>query len=95
MALFALHLTYDPARDERMEHRPAHKERMAELAAQGRVLASGPWADDSGALIVWIADSAAEVEELVAADPYLTAPGVDRTLHPWLAGTRHDAVADI
>jgi len=39
---------------------------------------AGPWHDDSGALLVFRADGAdsAEIDEILASDPYYTTPGV-------------------
>jgi uncharacterized protein YciI len=55
--------------------RPAHRERLAALQAQGRLLAAGPWDDESGALLVFRADRDG-VREIMDADPYYTTPGV-------------------
>jgi uncharacterized protein YciI len=72
----------DPATVERV--RPAHRQYMAGLKAQGRLAASGPFADGSGALIVYEADSAEAAEELLKADPFHAA-GVflGWRLRPW------------
>jgi uncharacterized protein YciI len=50
--------------------RPAHREYMAQLSAEGRLVAAGPFSDGSGALFIYAADSVAAAEEIVAADPY-------------------------
>jgi uncharacterized protein len=72
--MFVLELRFD---DDplRLAARPAHRQRLAELDAQGRLLAAGPWHDDSGALLVFRADHEG-VREIMAADPYYTTPGV-------------------
>jgi len=91
--MYALELAFsdDPAR---LEARPAHRERLSALAEQGRLLVAGPFADDSGALIIFLADSEAEAQELVDADPYYRAPGVQvRSLREWNGVTRHPALA--
>lgn len=93
--MFALLLTFDPADDSRLELRPQHRELMAALNDEGKVVASGPWADDSGALLVLRVDSVDEVEEIVAADPYFTASGVTREIREWNALVRHPALADL
>ncbi|WP_151084155.1 YciI family protein [Nocardioides cynanchi] len=93
--MFAVQLSFsdDPAR---LDHRPAHRERLAELAADGRLLAAGPWSDESGALLVFLADDRAEVDAIIAADPYYAAPGVEVAgVHEWNPVTRHRALADL
>jgi uncharacterized protein YciI len=50
--------------------RPAHREYIAQLFAEGKLVAGGPFTDGSGALFIYAADSLAAAEEIVAADPY-------------------------
>jgi uncharacterized protein len=93
--MFAVQLTFsdDPAR---LDHRPAHRERLSALAAESRVLAAGPWSDESGALLVFLVADRAEVDEIIAADPYYSAPGVEVAgVHEWHPVTRHPALADL
>ncbi len=42
----------------------------AELFAEGKLAAGGPFTDGSGALFIYAADSLAAAEGIVAADPY-------------------------
>lgn len=93
-AMYAVLLTFsdDPAR---LELRPAHRERLAALAASGRLLAAGPWADDSGALLVFLTSTRDELDAVMADDPYYTAPGVTVAIHEWNPVTRHPSVADL
>ena len=60
----------------RLEARPAHRARLQQLHAEGRLVMAGPWADDSGAALVFDADSAG-MEQILADDPYYTTPGVE------------------
>jgi uncharacterized protein len=76
----------------RLALRPAHRERLAAMAADGRLLAAGPWADDSGALLIFAVGSRAELDEILAVDPYYAAPGVTRTIQEWSPVTRHPAL---
>jgi uncharacterized protein YciI len=73
--MYALELAFsdDPAR---LERRPAHRERLAALREDGKLLAAGPYADDTGALLLFRVDTRAEADEIVAADPYYSGPGV-------------------
>ena len=59
----------------RLEARPAHRERLARLHAEGRLVLSGPWVDDSGALLIVDTDRNG-VDEIIAADEYYRTPGV-------------------
>jgi uncharacterized protein len=48
------------------------------------VVAAAPWADDHGAMIVYSAPDAAEVERLLADDPYVVeGVGGERQLREW------------
>jgi uncharacterized protein YciI len=85
--MYALELAFsdDPAR---LEGRPAHRERLSELRDAGRLLAAGPFADESGALLLFRVDSQAEAQKIVAADPYYSGPGVSVvSLKEWLPVT--------
>ncbi|MGI5350731.1 YciI family protein [Streptomyces sp. CA-250714] len=60
---------------ERLAARPAHRERLARLHAEGRIVAAGPWADDSGAALIFDVPRT-ELDAIMAADPYYSTPGV-------------------
>lgn len=87
MALFAVTYVYASDSEALDRLRPEHR---AFLAAQDGLLISGP-TDDNGALIVFEAASAAEVEELLDEDPFWTADlitervvvGWEPVLGPW------------
>jgi uncharacterized protein len=93
--MFAVELAFSD-RPERLDHRPAHRERLAALAADGRLLAAGPWSDDSGSMLLFLVASRPELDEIMAADPYYTAPGVEVVgVHQWNPVTRHPVLAAI
>jgi uncharacterized protein YciI len=83
MARFVLQLTFkNNAR--RLEVRPAHREYLRSLADQGRLVTAGPFADDTGALLVYEAADEAEVHDILAADPYTAADVYDiQQLREW------------
>lgn len=83
MALFALQLKFtDP--DRRLEVRPAHREYLAELFAAGKLHEAGPFADQSGALLIYSVADEAELREILARDPYTTADVYEIvTLQEW------------
>ena len=65
-------------------HRPAHRAYLTRLLDGGKLFASGPYADGSGALIVYEADTPEEADALLKADPFHAA-GVflKWTVRPW------------
>jgi uncharacterized protein YciI len=82
--------------DTRLGLRPQHRERLAALAEDGRLLAAGPWGDDSGALLVFLVDDRPALDALLADDPYYTAPGVTvSSVQEWNPVTRSAALADL
>lgn len=70
--------------DKIAETRPVHREYLGGLKESGNIVASGPFEDDSGALIVYEADSQEAAEEMIANDPFNKA-GVFQsyTIKPW------------
>jgi uncharacterized protein len=93
--MYAVQLSYsaDPAR---LERRPAHRERLAALVAQDKLLAAGPWTDDSGALLVFLVRDRDELDAILAEDPYYTAPGVTvASVQEWDPVTLHEAIAGL
>jgi uncharacterized protein YciI len=65
-------------------HRAAHRAYLTALLDQGKLFASGPYADGNGALIIYEADTAEAAGALLKADPFHAA-GVflHWTLRPW------------
>ncbi len=70
MAKFAYMLTFADNTEVRLATRPAHREYLASLLERGKLVASGPFLDDSGALIIYEAADEAEARDLIANDPY-------------------------
>jgi uncharacterized protein YciI len=74
MALYVVQLRFDLAEtDRRMVVRPAHREYLTELKASGKLVAAGPFADQTGALLVYDVADEAELREILAKDPYTPA----------------------
>ncbi|GAA1423454.1 YciI family protein [Agrococcus citreus] len=81
MIAVTLSFSDDPAR---LELRPRHRELLAEMHEAGLLVAAGPYADQSGALLLFASDDVAEVKTALARDPYYQAPGVQIvTIQPW------------
>lgn len=87
MIIVTTRFTDDPVR---FELRPAHRALLGELADEGVLVAAGPFADESGALLVFDCDRE-RVQQAIDADPYMTCAGVTITaIQEWepVAGTR-------
>lgn len=84
MAKFAAVVIFDQDAP-RLEVRPKHREYLTSLLEAGKLHESGPWGDDTGALIIYEAADQAEAESLFAADPYANTPGVvgEVTIREW------------
>ena len=50
--------------------RPAHREYLARLRDQGKLVISGPFAEDVGGLLVYEAETAEQAEAMVREDPF-------------------------
>ena len=57
-------------RDRIAEIRPAHRQYLTRLKEQGKLWASGPFIDDSGALIIYESESEDEVRRIIEDDPF-------------------------
>ncbi|MFR0352929.1 YciI family protein [Streptomyces sediminimaris] len=81
--MLVVELAFTPA-PERLAARPAHRENLTRLRTEGRLLAAGPWSDDTGALLLFAADRD-RLEEILDADPYYRrTPGVEvRSVREW------------
>jgi uncharacterized protein len=73
--MYVVELAFGPE-PERLAARPAHRERLQQLREAGQVILAGPWADDSGALLVFDVASRGALDRLLDDDPYLRTPGV-------------------
>jgi uncharacterized protein YciI len=73
MFVVELAFTDDP---QRLAARPAHRQLLTRLHDDKVVVMAGPFADDSGALLVFDVPEVAELDRVLAADPYYRTPGV-------------------
>ena len=67
---FAAVIEYLQDKDTVERLRPGHRQYLASLKEKGQLAISGPFADGSGALIVYEAESAAAAEALLKGDPF-------------------------
>ena len=72
--MIVLELAFDDS-PARLTARPVHRRRLGELHAAGVLVMAGPFADDSGALLVFAAGRS-DVDRVVADDPYYSVEGV-------------------
>jgi uncharacterized protein YciI len=67
---FAAIIEYIQDKDKIGQVRPAHRQYLTGLKEKGQLAATGPFTDDSGALIIYEAGSAQEAEGFLKADPF-------------------------
>lgn len=66
-----MHYTYSETTiADRDTHRPEHRAWLAGLAEAGLLVSSGPYPDGSGALLLFRAGNSAELDEVLAKDPF-------------------------
>jgi uncharacterized protein len=67
---FAAIITYIKDPNKIQNIRPSHRQYLTTLREQGKLAVAGPFTDDSGALIVYEANTREEAEELIKGDPF-------------------------
>ena len=71
MTVFAVEYRYDASTASRRDEvRPDHRGWLADIADRGQLLASGPYEDGSGALLLMKADDAEALQSLLEQDPF-------------------------
>jgi uncharacterized protein YciI len=70
MPLFAAILEYSDDVDRRLEVRPSHRDYLRGLLESGKLHEAGPFADDTGSIIVYNAADLSEVQEIMSNDPF-------------------------
>jgi hypothetical protein len=81
---YAAIAVYTPDPSTIAKARPAHREYLTGLMQQGKLVISGPFADDSGGLLVYEAETPDQVEKLLAEDPFATGGVyVSWEIRPW------------
>ena len=81
---FAAIIEYIQDKAKIAEVRPVHRQYLASLKEKGQIAATGPFTDDSGALIIYEANSKEDAEGFLKADPFNHAGVfVSYVLRPW------------
>lgn len=84
MAAFAALIEFTDDDELRQKTRPVHREYLRALFDDGKIRISGPWGDDTGAMIVYEVESAEEAQALLDADPYRSAGVIaNARIKPW------------
>lgn len=73
MAKFVALLEFTDNEPLRLETRPRHREYLQSLLDEGKLAMSGPWADDTGAMLIYETESLEAAQSLLEADPYRAA----------------------
>ena len=77
MTVFAVEYVYDAESSEaRDAARPAHREWTAGLAQDGTLLASGPYGDGAGALLIFEAADEQALNSVLKQDPFAAAGAI-------------------
>ena len=71
------------ATERRLAARPAHREWLASLKADGRLVQAGPFADGRSALLIFDVEDDAALDDLLTADPYPKDSYVVASRRPW------------
>ena len=80
MTVFAVEYVYAANSTEtRNEVRPAHREWTGRLAQDSVIVASGPYGDGAGALLIFKAADEAALNELLRQDPFAAAGVISGT----------------
>jgi uncharacterized protein YciI len=84
MAWFTVETTYVDDPGKLADSRPQHRVYLRALVEKGKVAAAGPWADDSAGFAIYHVADRAELDVLLAEDPY-TIDGVAaaRRINEW------------
>ncbi|OLR90924.1 YciI family protein [Actinokineospora bangkokensis] len=72
MTWFIIDTTYTDDRDLLQATRPAHRDYLRALVDRGVVVGAGPWGDDLGGMFIAAVADRAELDAVLAADPYTT-----------------------
>ena len=84
MATIAVTYTYAASNEALAEIRPTHRAYLSKLLAEGTLLASGPFIDADGALLIVSAESVEDVAQILDLDPFDTAGFIsERAITQW------------
>jgi uncharacterized protein len=70
-------------REKNTNHRQQHVDFLIQMEKEGKIFARGRFTDDSGGLVVYIADSLEKAREIAGSDPYVASGARTLELHEW------------
>jgi hypothetical protein len=73
---------HDPAKSASLL--PEHLQYIATMVADSRIFAKGRFADGSGSLVIYKANSLEEAQKLASNDPYIIHRARGLEIHEWL-----------
>ncbi|RJQ76538.1 hypothetical protein D5S17_17930 [Pseudonocardiaceae bacterium YIM PH 21723] len=83
---FAVQWVFNTDPEVRLANLDAHRAYIRGLAAEGKVWLGGPVDEAKGALVIYSVAGRAELDELLAADPYTTGGVITQTtIQEWNA----------
>jgi uncharacterized protein len=81
---YAAIVKYTPDASAIAKARPAHREYLTGLRELGKLVISGPFADDGGGLLVYEAEDPRQVETMIREDPFgIHGVFVSWEIKPW------------
>jgi len=69
--------------DKSRDLRPQHLEFLTQEEGKGRIFARGRFVDNSGGLVIYVAESLEEARAIAERDPYVTSGARALDLHEW------------
>ena len=87
MIKYAILVKYSDNHELRVATRPTHREFLKKMLDEGKLHESGPYTDESGALMIYNGSSKEEVAAIFAQDPFNLTGGIieSATIHEWNA----------
>ncbi|WP_127580352.1 YciI family protein [Paenibacillus koleovorans] len=65
------------------QYRAEHLEYLAKRRSEGKIFANGRFVDGAGGLVIYMADSQDEVQDIVNQDPYVIQQARGYEIHEW------------
>ncbi|PZE21402.1 YciI family protein [Paenibacillus xerothermodurans] len=69
--------------DKSQEFRAQHLEFLAEKRKEGKIFANGRFVDGAGGLVIYMAETEEEVQQMVQQDPYVIQKARSFEIHEW------------
>ncbi|TBL72481.1 YciI family protein [Paenibacillus thalictri] len=77
--------TFLPMKDAQksVDFRAEHLDYLAQRRSEGKIFANGRFVDGAGGLVIYMAESEAEVLDIVQQDPYVVKGARGYEIHEW------------